>query len=153
GTGRPADHGFLATKREYADFVLRCDFQLAKGAVSGVVPRARGLKKAAPPTLKINLADGAAACGAFLSTGGPQVIGAPLRPAPLRGAGNWERLEVVADGRTLRASINGAEVLNVDLDKRSADAAAFPILKNASGVIALQNGDGEVRFRRIQIKE
>src|SRR5262249_14838095 len=36
GTGRPADHGFLATKREYADFVLRCDFQLAKGAVSGV---------------------------------------------------------------------------------------------------------------------
>lgn len=155
--GTKNTQGWLLTDKEYSDFAMRLEFQLAAGANSGVTFRAlpgEGFKqpKQAP---EIQILDDSHPAYANLSQNGKCGSLHALaidRPAELKPVGEWNTMLVELRGRSLGVSINGKQVLKTDLDNLDR-AETTPGLKRSSGRIGLQNWEGTVRFRNIEVKE
>ncbi len=56
-------------------------------------------------------------------------------------------------GDELQISVNGQEVQNLPLGEFAKKANVFPGVRRSSGRIGLQQHTGEIRFRKIEIKE
>jgi len=163
----------LVTDREYSDFVLRLDFNLARSQVRGFGSSGIGIRaipgevmphKDGPdypydhPQLKlVDSPRGREQTGSSFWLRTDDSLGMYLKPdrsAVMNPAGSWNTLEVEVKGRSLRASVNGKPVL----DMTSEAGATFPDgslpgLNRVKGRIGLQKHTGKVRFRNIQIKE
>jgi hypothetical protein len=148
-TDTPRQHGWLLTRRDYTDFLLRFEFQLAPGANSGVAVRTW---PGCPKPLEIQIQDDTfpeyAAQGPLERTGA--LFRLAGRPAKLRPLGSWNRMEVELRGWSLRVAVNGEETLHLLLNEdrvfRYLDGAP-----PASGRIGLQHWRGSVRFRELEV--
>lgn len=146
--------GWLRHADTFSNFVLRFEFRfLTPGADSGLFLRAAstsGFGRAWPNrSYQVQLRDMNAPSN-FLPLAhlyrhgmpaGETVHDAASVLAAYRGVGEWHTVEVVADGETLRVSLQGQEVLR---------AAG---IGNASGLIGFQGEAGEVEYRAIEIRE
>jgi hypothetical protein len=153
---------YLLTERAYADFRLRLEFNLSKGALSGVglralrgekVPFSNGRPIDEHPVIKLVEHPDSVVMGMthwVLNT----MYGAPSQTAEVKPAGSWNRLELEVKGRSLRAWVNDKEVANATLaaDSLLADGG-LPGLNRSRGRIGLQKGAGTVRFRNVAIQE
>ncbi|MHB1424261.1 MAG: protein kinase domain-containing protein [Gemmataceae bacterium] len=154
-TDPPRQHGWLVTQRDYTDFLLRFEFQIASaGASSGVGLR---MWPGSPKPLKIQIRDDSFAA---FSARGPNVrtgalfgvTGSPRTGVGLRPLGEWNQMEIELRGWQLRVAVNGKETLQTMLN----DDSVFRYLDAAppsSGRIGLQHWLGHMRFRKLELKD
>jgi formylglycine-generating enzyme required for sulfatase activity/tRNA A-37 threonylcarbamoyl transferase component Bud32 len=168
GIDRSNDQVYLLTERNYSDCVLRFQFRpTGDTASSGVALRAvpgetakdsRPDTKADYPyhlTVWIGKYQEKEATGVlWWSPHAGQVH--PLavdRLADIQPAGQWNDMEVEMRGQSLRISVNGREVQNVMLNKTRPESFPALGLSRYAGRVGLLKRYGEMRFRRIEIKE
>jgi serine/threonine protein kinase len=141
---------YLLSDREFADFILRLEFNLEADASSALALRAIPGENNHP---HISLADSNETGMTHWLRDDTWV--SPDRPAETKWAGEWNQLEVEVRGHTLRLTINGRPVVYTILDAPGARCpdGSIPGLNRARGRIGLQKYRGTARFRNIQIKE
>jgi len=152
--------GNLYTVKEYADFTLRFEFKLTPAANNGLGVRAPLEGDAAYVGMEIQI----------LEDGSPVYWGlrpyqyhgsiygvVPARRGFLRPAGEWNAEEVTVKGRHVTVAVNGATIVDADLDQASAggtiDHNEHPGLGRSSGHIGFLGHGSIVEFRNIRLKE
>ena len=153
-----SDGGNLYTEKEYANFALRFEFKLTPGANNGIAIRAPLKGNGAYQGMEIQVLDDSA----------PKY--AKLRPAQYHGSiydvfpcerghqkpvGEWNSEEITANGRHVKVVLNGATIVDANLDdvKDPAKLTKHPGLQNKSGHLGFLGHGAEVEFRNLRIKE
>jgi len=145
---------WIATKKEYANFDLRLEFNIPKNGNSGVFIRAP--KEGAPwvAGMEIQVLDDHGDKWKNLKpaqfTGSIYAVLAPRKRATKK-AGEWQPMRIVCQGAMCDVWINGEHVVKGELAKL-AETHTQPGLKRKSGFIGLQNHASPVHYRNIQIK-
>jgi HEAT repeat protein len=152
--------GNLYTVDEYADFTLRFEFKLTAAANNGLGIRAPLEGDAAYAGLEVQiLEDGSPAYwGLKTYQYHGSVYGVvPARRGFLNPIGTWNAEEVTARGRRITVIVNGATVVDEDLDVASAggtlDGRDHPGLRREAGHIGFLGHGSLVEFRNIRLKE
>ncbi len=160
GSGDYRKLGWLLSDRSFSDFTLRLEFQLSKGANSGVALRAKAGDRVAglPVHPEVSILDydkRLEETGTFhWSNSLKSVDWMPLdRRSHLKPVGQWNALEIELRGHTLRVNINGTDVLTRNLGPLFALPKALPGIRRESGSIGFQAHTGTVRFRNIRVEE
>jgi hypothetical protein len=131
-------NGFLVSKKEYGDFQLKAEFWVDATANSGIFIRATDPKQVtAKNAYEVNIydtrPDPSYGTGAIVDV---------AKVSPMPKAGNqWNYYEIVAKGDTFTVTLNGIKTVD------GAKDAKLP-----KGRIALQYGQGIVKFRKVEIK-
>ena len=157
------------TKDDYSRFELECEYNLEPAANSGIVIYCSNTKKWIPNSVEIQLIDNDApkwknlnprqANLAFFGHQAPS-------SNPVKPAGEWNRINLVADGPRLKITLNGIVVNECDLSlwtdaKKLPDGSAIPSWLSRpwseleqSGKIGFQgrHGGAGVKFRNIRIR-
>jgi len=156
----------IFTDKEYANFVLRLEIKLDSGSNNGIGVRDR---ISAQPHLEGNelqvLDDSYYPCwkhGRKQELREYQYHGSlygvvPAKRGALKPPGEWNQQEIVCDGRRLTVRLNGAVIIDCNLDEvQPIDHLEHPGLKYDKGRIGLHahgNHGAEVFFRNLRIKE
>jgi hypothetical protein len=137
GKKDPKDTAFLVSKDKYKNFELRAEFWVSDDANSGIFIRCEDpAKPGAKTCYECNIydkrPDPSYGTGAI-------VYHAEVNPMPKAG-GKWNTMDITAKGRDLTISINGQKTAQTRNGL------------HAEGPIALQFGEGTVKFRKVEIK-
>lgn len=155
----PADGGGnLLTEKEYSNFVFRFEFKTEPGGNNGVGIRAPLEGDAAYQGMEIQILDD----GHLKYKGkikseqhhGSVYDVIPARTGFLKPAGEWNEEEIMVRGSRIRVTLNGAIILDADLNnvREEATLKKHPGLKNKSGRIGFLGHGSLVEFRNIRIK-
>ena len=155
-----SSRNYLLTHDEYSDFILRCEFDMEKGANSGItvraVPREQMLRSGSlfdHPIIK--LTDQTAfprepsGTTHFLIDGTQFTVSG--RTVDIRAG--WNQLEVEVSGDTFRVTVNKRMLVDTKLAVGGTNGVIIPGLARKNGRIGLQAHTGKIRFRNIEIKE
>lgn len=155
----PADGGGnLFTDKEFDNFIFRFEFRFEPGGNNGVGIRAPLSGDIAYQGMEIQILDHdhERYKGRLKPT---QYHGSvydvfPAKTGHLKPAGEWNSEEIVADGRRIKITLNGAVILDVNLDdmKDPAVLAKHPGLKRTGGHIGFLGHGTLVEFRDIRVK-
>ena len=145
---------WIATKKEYANFDLRLEFNIPKNGNSGVFIRAPKEGAAWVAGMEIQLLDDFGDKWENLKpaqfTGSIYAVQAPEKRATKK-AGEWQAIRIRCMDANCDVWINGEYVVKGDLAKLT-KTHTQPGLKRKSGFIGLQNHASPVHYRNIQIK-
>jgi hypothetical protein len=154
-----AGGGWLGTERRYADFVVRLEYRLQPGGNSGVYVRAPDTGHISRVGMEIQILDddhpSYARLDYYQYTGSLYHVVAPTRRVT-KPAGQWNALEIRAEGRRLVVAVNDVKVVDADLDRLREDPAVareHSGLARTDGRLGLQSHSERVEFRRLRIKE
>lgn len=135
GTGGPS---YLVTKSAYSDFHLVVEFWASDDANSGIFMRCQNPEKINDRSCyEANIYDQRP--DPRYGTGGIVHIGLAPDPLPKAG-GKWNTYEITLEGSNFLVVLNGQKTVEVT-DSQFAD-----------GYIALQWGNGTIRFRKFEIQ-
>jgi hypothetical protein len=155
----PADGGGnLFTEKEYSNFVFRFEFKTEPGGNNGVGIRAPLEGDAAYQGMEIQILDDGHEKykGKIKSEQhhGSLYDVIPARTGFLKPAGEWNEEEIIAQGSRIRVTLNGAIILDADLNnvREEATLKKHPGLRNKSGRIGFLGHGSLVGFRNIRIK-
>lgn len=152
--------GNLYTIKEYSDFVFRFEFKLAPGGNHGVGIRAPLAARPHLAGMEIQILDDDAPCWAKLKP--YQYHGSiygcvPAKRGHLKPVGQWNAEEIMCRGSRVRVTLNGAVILDVDLetlgDKHPSGEPYPPGLKSRKGHVGFDGYGIRTEFRNIRIKE
>jgi hypothetical protein len=133
----PKTTAFLISKEKYKDFQIYAEFWVSNDANSGIFIRCEDPKKPGAKTCY--------ECNIFDTRPDPSygtgaiVYHAEVNPMPKAG-GKWSTMEITAKGRDLSILFDGKKTASV----RSG--------VHTEGPLALQFGEGVVKFRKVAIK-
>ena len=151
--------GWLGTEREYANFVLRLEYRLKPGGNSGVYIRAPEKGHISRVGMEIQILDDNdpqyARIDFYQYTGSIYHVVAPTRRAG-KPAGQWNTMEIRAEGREIVVVLNGKKIVDANLDrclKDPAIAKEHTGLARTTGRIGLQSHSERVEFRNLRVKE
>jgi len=138
----------IFTEKEYENFHLRFEFNVAGGANSGVFIRRANLE--------IQLLDDFAEKHADLEdwqySGSLYELAAPASRVSKK-PGEWQSMEIKLAGQHLTITLNDTEIVNADLDEL-VEKSNHKGLKPGPGRIGFQNYNGtSVKLRNIKIRE
>jgi 3-keto-disaccharide hydrolase len=150
--------GNLYTAKEYANFVLRFEFKLTPGANNGLGIRAPTEGDAAYVGMEIQILDDSAEVYKDIQPWqhhGSIYNVVAAKPGHLKPVGEWNREEVTADGRHVVVKLNGATIVDANLDdvKDPKTLAHHPGLARKTGHIGFLGHGSPLAFRNIRIKE
>jgi hypothetical protein len=152
--------GNLDTEAEYGDFALRFEFKLTPGANNGLGIRAPLEGDAAYEGMELQILDNGAPRYANLAP--YQYHGSIYGVVAARRGfqnpvGEWNSELVVAAGRHVIVILNGAVIVDADLDAASTpktrDGRSHPGLARSAGHIGFLGHGSEVEFRHIELKD
>jgi len=148
-----AESGWLVTDREYADFELRLECRLSKGADSGVAIRALAEGSLARSGLEVQIRDDDAYPDSKLveSTGSIYEVAARSQSA-LKPVGEWNQFHITARQRRVVVVLNDKTVLDADLSDSVQKADRHPGINRPRGVIGLQAFRGSAEYRNVAIR-
>ncbi len=130
---------WLVSKNSYSNFELRVEFWATHDANSGVYMRCQNPERITDrDCYEANIFDQRPE--AAFGTGGIVHVAPVEEPLPKAGD-RWNVYKLILDGDHLIVELNNRRTVDVRDDKL------------ASGPIALQWGRGELRFRKVQIRE
>jgi len=148
----------LFTTKEYADFILRFEFKLEPGANNGVAVRSPLEGRIATVGMEIQILDDYAEQYKNLAPHqyhGSIYMLAPAKRGHLKPAGQWNREEIMFQGRRAKVTLNGVVIVDVDLDnleyKKYLDKNTGRT--RPKGYIGFLGHGSRVEFRNIRIKE
>jgi hypothetical protein len=152
------DGGNLYTKQEYSDFILRFEFKLTPNANNGIGIRAPLEGNGAYNGMEIQVLDDS---GSKYTRLRPEQYHGSIYDlvAAERGhqrpVGEWNEEEITADGRHVMVKLNGATIVDANLDQITdpAKRAKHPGLWNTTGHIGFLGHGAAVEFRNLRIKE
>jgi hypothetical protein len=128
----------LISKQSFGDFELRAEFWVSDDANSGIYIRCTDPDKANSKTAyEVNIFD----TRPDPSFGTGAIVEVAKAATVLKAGGKWNTYEIVAKGPKFTVTLNGVKTVDGAQDSR------FP-----TGRIALQYGQGTVKFRKVQIK-
>lgn len=144
--------GWLRSDQRYADFVLRMEYRLSKGAVSGIFLRSAEQGDPAFTGFKISILDDAGQLTDLHSTGAVYGAVIPLLSVG-RKAGEWNQAEISCIGRHLIVFLNGNRIHKIDFDDPAfVFAEKRPLSKVPNqGYIGLESRTNRVDFRGLRI--
>jgi hypothetical protein len=156
----PPDGGQkLMTEGEYSDFVLRFSFRLEPDSNNGIGIRAPREGHTATQGMEIQILDQSGPLYGPMKLHPEQYHGSvydviPARTGFLKKPGEWNDQEILADGRRIAVTLNGAVILDANLDmvREPATLAKHPGLARRSGHIVLLGHGSRVDFRDIRIR-
>lgn len=155
----PADGGGnLFTTRDYSDFIFRFEFRTEPGGNNGVGIRAPLEGDPAYTGMEIQILDDQHERykGKIRSEQhhGSIYDVVPARTGFLKPAGEWNSEEIRAEGRRIRVTLNGAIIVDADLDsvKEAAVLKRHPGLARTTGRIGFLGHGTRVEFRNIRIR-
>jgi hypothetical protein len=150
--------GWLGTERDYGDFELRLEYRLKPGGNSGVYLRAPETGHISRVGMEIQILDdnhpSYAKLDFYQYTGALYHVQAPNRRTG-KPAGQWNSMTIRLTGPGLVVTLNGAKILEADLERCRQDPAVakeHPGLSRARGRIGLQSHTDRVEFRNVRIK-
>jgi hypothetical protein len=157
---QPQGGGNIYTKDEYADFVFRFEFKLSPGANNGVGIRTPLQGDPAYVGMEVQILDDSSdrykGVADWQRHGSVYGVVAAKR-GHLNPVGEWNTEEIAVQGRRIKVTLNGEEIVNADLDEASTpktiDGKDHPGLKNEKGHIAFCGHGTKVEFRNLRIKE
>lgn len=150
-----AGNSWLATEKEYGDYVLQLEWRVPENGNSGVFIRVPELKAGEHPWEKgIEIQ--------VLDDKGPQYAGklkpwqysgslygaVPADQSAFAGAGQWNKYEITCRGDLVTVVLNGKKISEGDMSKIDALKS-----RPRRGIIGLQNHGTEVEYRNLRIKE
>ncbi len=153
----------MFTEKEYANFVFRLQIKMDPGGNNGIGIRAQLSRQPHLYGMEIQVLD-----DDYYADGDPiklkdyqhhgSIYGVvPAKTGHLKPAGQWNDEEIVCDGRHVKVTLNGAVIVDADLDKVvPIDGQEHPGLKYVKGHIGLHahgNYGAEVSFRNLRVKE
>ena len=149
--------GWLGSDRSYANFDLRLDFRMTPESNSGVYLRAPSDSSHISRTgMEIQILDETHPrykdIKPWQLTGAIYHIAAP-KPGHLKPAGEWNAMEIRAEGPRVVITLNGATIVDDRLDSHPELEKEHPGLKRTEGLIGLQSHNGRVDFRNLKIKD
>ncbi len=139
---------WLRTRRRFGSFVLRLQFKISEKGNSGVFVRAPLDGRASRFGFEIQIMGRRLEKLDDHSSTGAIYASLPPKEDASRPVGEWNNLEIICQGASLRVLVNGRIVQ--DVDTRDVD-----VLKDRlrEGVIGLQDHGDKAWFRKIRIKE
>ena len=151
--------GNLLTDKEYANFVLRFEFKMEPGGNNGIGIRAPLAGDIAYSGMEIQVLDHdhEKYKGKLKPTQYHgsiyDVVGA--KTGALKPAGQWNKEEIMADGRHIKVTLNGKVIVDANLDdvKDEATLKKHPGLARTTGRIGFLGHGSRVEFRQLQVKE
>jgi len=158
---KPGKGGDLLTKDEYENFALRFEFKLPPAGNNGIALRTPLGGHSSSDGLEIQVLDSDGYNAAH-----PQepllpyqyhgslyhCVGAKHRY--LRPVGEWNFEEIEVKGQTIKVTLNGTKILDVDIDKLDRSQIAHPPkgLDRRKGYIGFAGHDDPVQFRSFKVK-
>ena len=128
----------LVSKQDYGDFQIRAEFWVSDDANSGIYIRGTDPNSVSSKTAyEVNIFD----TRPDPSYGTGAIVGVAKVATPIKAGGKWNVFEITAKGSTFDVTLNGVKTVVGATD------AKFP-----KGRIALQYGQGVVKFRKVEIK-
>ena len=156
----PADGGGnLFTEKEYSNFVLRFEFKMEPGANNGIGIRAPLEGDAAYQGMEIQILDHdhARYKGKIkdVQKHGSIYDVIAAKDGALKPAGEWNKEEIIADGRKIKVTLNGKVIVDANLDTVTDPAVLkkHPGLARTSGHIGFLGHGTRVEFRNLSVKE
>jgi hypothetical protein len=163
---QPKGSGNLATVKEYSDFHLKFEFKLTPGANNGIgirVPDEIPNERLDPAFkgIEIQVLDDASDKYAgkikeWQHHGSVYGVVA-AKTGFLLPAGQWNKEEIIAEGKHIIVILNGETIVDADVAKASEngtlDGKAHPGLARDSGHICFCGHGAEVWFRNLRIRE
>lgn len=161
-------HDHIFTEKEYANFVLRLEIRLDTGANNGIGVRDKISRKPHLEGNELQVLDNdyfpCVKRGVKRELKEYQYHGSlygvmGAKTGHLKPAGEWNEQEIVCDGRHLKVTLNGAVILEADLDKvkpidgHDNEHEGLTYEKGRIGLHAHGNYGAEVFFRNMRIKE
>ena len=154
--------GNLYTKKEYANFIFKFEFQLSPDANNGLGIRTPLDGNAAYKGMELQIIDDTDGKYRGTKLKDYQFHGSvygviPAKPGYLKPAGEWNNQEVIADGDNIKVILNGEVIVDGNLKEArkggTIDGQKHPGLKNKKGHIGFLGHGDIVKFRNIRIKE
>ncbi len=146
--------GWLSTGEQFGDFHLKLEYKLEAGGNSGVFIRSPRTGDPAYSGIEIQILDDDDAryrdLKPFQYCGSVYGIAASKRGSTKK-PGEWNAMEVIAKGTKIRVILNGATVVDADLDDHPDAAAEHPGMLRAEGYVGLQSHSEPVEFRNVMI--
>ena len=147
----------LMSPAEYSDFVLRFEFKLEKSANNGVAIRAPLEGDPAFVGMEIQVID----TPNWKNLKPFQVHGSiygvvAAKTGHLNEPGQWNREEIFCQGRHIRVTLNGAVIVDTNLDEigdKTLDQTEHPGVRRSSGHIGFLGHTGKAEYRNIRIKD
>jgi hypothetical protein len=151
--------GNLLTERDYANFVFRFEFKMEPGGNNGIGIRAPLAGDIAYSGMEIQVLDHdhEKYKGKLKPTQYHgsiyDVVGA--KTGALKPAGEWNKEEIMADGRHIKVTLNGKVIVDANLNdvKDEAVIKKHPGLARTTGRIGFLGHGSRVEFRNLQVKE
>ncbi|MFQ5570374.1 MAG: DUF1080 domain-containing protein [Rhodothermales bacterium] len=150
--------GNLYLDKPYSNFHFRFEFKLEPGGNNGVGIRAVRGEDAAYHGMEIQILDDSAPIYADLKPWqyhGSIYGVAPAERGHQKPVGEWNEEEIIADGLHITVKLNGAVVVDVDIEEvgrpETIDGRAHPGLFNPSGYIGFLGHGHRIEFRRLRI--
>ena len=145
--------GWLRSDQRYADFALRLDYRVTKGAVSGIYLRSAEQGDPTFTGFDIALLDDAGQLTDLHSTGAIYGAVIPLYSVA-RKAGEWNQVEISCIGRHLTVYLNGNRIHKIDFDDPAfVFAEKRPLGRVPSqGYIGLESHTNRVDFRSLRVQ-
>jgi hypothetical protein len=145
--------GWLRSDQHYADFILRLEYRVSKGAVSGIFLRSAEQGDPAFTGFEISLLDDAGQLTDLHSTGAVYGAVIPLDSVG-RKAGEWNQVEISCIGRHLTVFLNGNRIHKIGFDDPAfVFAEKRPLSKVPNqGYIGLESHTHRVDFRSLRIQ-
>jgi len=151
---RPGEHGwkrygdYIATNRQYDNFVLKLEFKFNKAGNSGVFMRVGNLKDHVTSGFELQILDthgkkkpSSHDCGGIIS-----LIKGPTKNM-VKPAGQWNEYIIYLKDNRLKVTLNGEQINDLDISKTK--------IKNrpAKGHISFQDEGKRIWYRNVRIRE
>ncbi|WP_425613780.1 DUF1080 domain-containing protein [Anatilimnocola sp. NA78] len=150
-----AGNSWLATEKEYGDYILKLDWRVPENGNSGIFIRVPELKAGEQPWVKgieIQVLDdrGPVYAGKLKpwQYSGSLYGAVPADQSAFAGAGQWNSYEITCRGDLITVELNGKQITAGDMSK-IAELKDRP----RKGIIGLQNHGTDVEYRNLSIKE
>lgn len=156
---KPEVGGNLYTEGEYGDFEFRFEFRLTPGANNGLGIRAPLEGDAAYVGMELQILDNDA--GQYANLKPYQYHGSvygvvPAERGHLKPPGEWNEQEVTCVGRHVKVVLNGATIVDADLDEAAEggtmDGRPHPGLDRERGHVGFLGHGSRIDVRNIRIK-
>lgn len=152
--------GYLATDKQYGDFVMKLEYRLPPAGNSGIGLRFLPGTWPSTEAMELQLLDDShpkykdlkdsQKNGSIYTHQPPKVLTAQ------KPAGEWNRLEIRCQGPRIVVHLNSVEIQNLSLDEYSDSLGKGKIVlskRPRKGLVGLQSHGDPVDFRRLEIKE